>query len=1218
MVLQLDQDLDLGRDKERMTPEDARRQEVSANRLLQAFSAPLADRREIQLLADEVGLGKTFVALAVAYSLLRVIRNQPELAEKADLDKCYRAAVVVVPSGNRALAHKWHQEVEALRTRCSVDYRRTDWFHSRICDNAYELVEGLRRASDLRRKPSENPCVLICTANIFTRQVRDLSDRLRFLAACLFRWWGGKLTMHERYRLAIRAGEVGRFSSWKQYARRVGTGKYEVRLWDFKEHEQYLSPSERENRIRRETLQRLYEQTPFSYSEIAAALDSLAETDEGQALLYDRSTRIREGCEEPAGLLPFCKYAAKRRGYVEWFFDGFKVRLLHLYKELAQHLIRQDIPLVIVDEAHHWRHKKRQDCQSFQRRLAPYARRLLLLTATPFQLHRDELLEVLSVADAMEPAIGADRVALLRSFRESIQKAAEESETAGQEFSREWGALREQFAQVDPRFDTANGIVPGLTDPRTEELDRIWARLCKDESGGESEACHDIPGPLRPFFARAKRLQACNRRLSEALRHLMIRHRRPVEHRRFLIGREYPAPQHGLFRPDQHILHLAPGRVIPPHAELAQYLLMKVVADISRGRHRTTLGMDITGCYTTLWVSKEGKKAAMAAMANQNKQLFRILQRLTGHRSSGENRQDRRHPKLQLVLEETLRRWDQGEKTLIFCFRVPTAQTLKRLLAKGVEQRLGQSRRALLESRGTKVDSRADISRAMQQFRRSLTAREGSGVLLFLDRVLLGWFQMNGLPLPVLTVPDRQQVARLYARAQLRGKPLFRSGERLRLDRIFLNRAIEHVWARRLLNDRTLWGETCPPDLRERTIDLLSLIADEEWIKFRYGDQLLSHRSVQASDDAASTESGVRSSLSTRYDLRETPEDEAVAEVERALSTEGSGERASLAETLIGGPNLLVPLGSGMELLDEAGCDQVKEMCRLMWRITCPTMQEDEDSPPEAWEWQERADVFDAIVRALLREDILLRLPTHVFQASDETWAASIMRGLHEPLGGGQVESLAGRVKEFLRELAEMGPTEREAHLRYAMNPRAESVVLVTGESGVDRDAVFNGFNTPLLPDILICTQVGQEGIDLHRHCRHVVHYDLGWNPATLEQRTGRADRLGSMAMRERKLAQEREMHPLPTLDIGLPYLAGTYDERMYDRLRSRAQAFEILTGGDPSAERKREDWWLDPDDIGASDGSSYVPLPLRMLEQLRVNLAVSTCDSRVGVTPTL
>lgn len=267
-----------------------------------------------------------------------------------------------------------------------------------------------------------------------------------------------------------------------------------------------------------------------------------------------------------------------------------------------------------------------------------------------------------------------------------------------------------------------------------------------------------------------------------------------------------------------------------------------------------------------------------------------------------------------------------------------------------------------------------------------------------------------------------------------------------------------------------------------------------------------------------------------------------------------------------------------------------------------------------AWEWGERSKVIDAVVRALLREDILLRLPRNVFKDSDETWATGILRGLHVPPGGGQLEPLAGRVEEFLRELVEMGPTEREAHLRYAMNPKAEAVVLVTGQSGIDRYSVFNGFNTPLLPDILICTQVGQEGIDLHRHCRHVVHYDLGWNPATLEQRTGRTDRLGSKAMRERNLALAARNDAagsamgtaeLPGLDIALPYLAGTYDERMYDRLRSRAQTFEILTGGDPSADRDDDSSWLDPDDLGNANGNDYVPLPPEMLEQLRVNLSV-------------
>jgi SNF2 family DNA or RNA helicase len=31
----------------------------------------------------------------------------------------------------------------------------------------------------------------------------------------------------------------------------------------------------------------------------------------------------------------------------------------------------------------------------------------------------------------------------------------------------------------------------------------------------------------------------------------------------------------------------------------------------------------------------------------------------------------------------------------------------------------------------------------------------------------------------------------------------------------------------------------------------------------------------------------------------------------------------------------------------------------------------------------------------------------------------------------------------------------------------------------------------------------------LQQYCRHVVHYDLEWNPAKLEQREGRVDRKG-------------------------------------------------------------------------------------------------------------
>ena len=77
-------------------------------------------------------------------------------------------------------------------------------------------------------------------------------------------------------------------------------------------------------------------------------------------------------------------------------------------------------------------------------------------------------------------------------------------------------------------------------------------------------------------------------------------------------------------------------------------------------------------------------------------------------------------------------------------------------------------------------------------------------------------------------------------------------------------------------------------------------------------------------------------------------------------------------------------------------------------------------------------------------------------------------------------------------ELAQTPAPRQAAPARTRALP--DFVALVKGGDQAARERVFTGFNTPLLPEILVCTSVGAEGIDLHRHCRHVVHYDLAWN----------------------------------------------------------------------------------------------------------------------------
>ncbi len=59
-------------------------------------------------------------------------------------------------------------------------------------------------------------------------------------------------------------------------------------------------------------------------------------------------------------------------------------------------------------------------------------------------------------------------------------------------------------------------------------------------------------------------------------------------------------------------------------------------------------------------------------------------------------------------------------------------------------------------------------------------------------------------------------------------------------------------------------------------------------------------------------------------------------------------------------------------------------------------------------------------------------------------------------------------------------------------------------------DVIKNDFNDPRSPvRVLIATDAASEGLNLQQTARFMLHYDVPWNPARLEQRNGRIDRHG-------------------------------------------------------------------------------------------------------------
>ena len=1138
------------------------------NRLLAAFFGPPAERREVQLLADEVGLGKTFVALGVAHATLVAMREKEPPRFAADLANAYRAVVVVTPQGNHALASKWADEVGAMVKRCGLQADALRWFNSKLCSTPEDLLIALRKASDLRRKPGTVPTVLVCEAGIFTRRIRESGAKLRFLAATLFQWFGNVLSHEVRRHIVRRAAEVRGFEDWAERVRRGES----VELWDFAGHERFLD-LEADDPDRDEIDERwAFEAVPFRYAEMREALAGFERTEEGREIFYsDVLQRSRD--EGPCGIVPYCKWVAEKNGKAELFFDGFKTRISALYRNLFPFLMARQLPLVIADEAHHWR-RETEGCRSFVRYLAPFTHRLLMLSATPFQLCREELDAIFSRSDAMAQTIGVERVELLRKKRAAVVSAMERSELAGHEFSKLWGRLADDLrASLDDVVDTGDSTADDAG-RLTHRVAAYWAELTS-ATGSLEQRLQKLPGRVRAFFAAALELKKANAELGEVMRELVIRHRRDTAHRRYRVGREYPPVEGEALRPDHYQLHAARGRVLPTDAELAQFLLMKVVASATRGRRKTALGMDVTGAYSTLWNSSEGRRAVAAATQNDAPAYFKILGKLTGGRGIP-SRADRTHPKVQLAVRAALECWERDEKTLIFCFRLPTATVLRDLISEQIDKRTESARRALLHGRGASSDELA-----LAQFKRSLTARTGSVLPAFMDRVLLGWAQRKGWPILKLDVDDLKAVAELAARARMDGKPAVRDVQKP--DRVLLARICEHVLAGKYRSSQS--------DLDAESNEVLSRVCEPSWIESRYG--LGGRRNVDSEADEAA-DVLTRSSLAATYDLSDSVDETVFAALFRTFKRARARDVAGLLESLIGGPNIFVPLAPFSA--DQAIQERARCMTEYLWKITFR---------PEGMHWEQRGEVVDAVNRALLRDHFLLRLPRAVFAGGDEQWSEALVRGFHSSqLFGRQGEPVAAKVADFLQGLVSMTPEERSHSLRYALNAQGKAVVLVSGSTR-ERDAVFRGFNSPLLPEILICTQVGQEGIDLHRHCRHVVHYDLGWNPATIEQRTGRVDRIGSKTQRERMIGGGESSGESSSvgLEIGLPYLAATYDERMFDRLYARAQAFDLLTGGDPSADPDDENDYLREGAEEPSKVAQLVALPTTMRNALRVEL---------------
>ncbi len=151
---------------------------------------------------------------------------------------------------------------------------------------------------------------------------------------------------------------------------------------------------------------------------------------------------------------------------------------------------------------------------------------------------------------------------------------------------------------------------------------------------------------------------------------------------------------------------------------------MRCVSEMKGGKGRSSLGSDLTGCYSTLHESAEGRR------------IKGITQGITGGTSAyldllfgmANRRHDPKHPKLSCVVNEVLDLWQAGEKVLIFCFRVNTAERLRDIFSDRIRDELKSRKKKCL---GGEVQ--------LKTLRARLTGRDRDLIVLGLDCLLGPW-----------------------------------------------------------------------------------------------------------------------------------------------------------------------------------------------------------------------------------------------------------------------------------------------------------------------------------------------------------------------------------------------------------------------------------------------------------------------------------------------
>lgn len=630
----------------RVDPRSARRQQETAREILRRFAAQPGI-----VLADEVGMGKTFVAFAVATGVMTSTRGEEG------------PVVVAVPPH---MLRKWQDDWRKYLNHCvkDGDLRRELFDRSASVDD----VTGLLRLLD------------------------DPSERRKWLVFVKVSAFTSELKRSERWiKLAL---------VQKAFARNSHLS--DVRP-AFERWASYLLEGQSKG-LSRELVSTLLDTPACDWKQVIDAADVEAPLDDDPIPAAIADSKHQGDLQDLYAFLRELPVAPKRvsderqRSERQKFAAAARAAFRCVLQKAAWHT-----PLLILDEAHHLKnpatvlhslfHDSSKEGIDY---LKGCFERMLFLTATPFQLGHFELLNVLRLFlsvrwnHARAPHGG---IAKFDEMLKALQSALDEAQRCARRLEANWSELTTEH--VASELGAAE-----LESFHTRELlvEAWWRAIHERDCGSRAYALRE-----RVAQAREKKEQA-----ETHLRPWVLRHNRE---RTFAALDTDGAPRsRRALHPGQAIesvdvrVERADGRGaigldLHGDAMLPFLLSIRAQAELARSADggRAYFAEGLASSYEAFHHTRAKGVAALDADADETTKesapdalvtwYSDRIGELVPAAASGDPRA-RKHPKMAATVRRVVDLWARGEKVLVFCFYIQTARALRVHISEELERRM--------------------------------------------------------------------------------------------------------------------------------------------------------------------------------------------------------------------------------------------------------------------------------------------------------------------------------------------------------------------------------------------------------------------------------------------------------------------------------------------------------------------------------------------------